>query len=357
MLIYLTGGTTGRPRLIRYDRSRWNQVVHAKMRILQAYGVGADDRVLICHPFAPWAIGPVHAEAAWLCGAHVFPVGLGFDTPEIMELIREFAPTRIAGGARILIRLHELLLRGGRAPESASTLFVAGSPLTPEVRQEAAACWNAVVVDVYGMAEFDALGAEIDGSNGVLLLPHLDFALRGNDGSVAACTPGASGELLVRWTLNDEWVATGDSVKIVGQRAWPGDTRQVPAVALLGRMQPTLHLSDGSAISEAQVSMVQRRFAAVKYLQLFCETESGRDVLVARVVLLRDGAAAEDVDSLVEGLIRAIREINIDVADAVRSNSIGAVRALICSEGDLFVTTRGKMPLVVQSPRRQSAPP
>ena len=267
-LISLTGGTTAAPRMVHYDVQRWRRSVSIKCEIFRAHGVGPGSRVVVCHPSDPWAIGGVHRDAALACGASVLPLGLNAGSSGLQRLLVEFRPTVLCGTASLLSRWKsELDARQLIFPlASRRVVFHAGEPLRDEDRRRCAAAWRATVVNVYGLAEFDAVASETPDGQQLALAPAFDFGIRiGQDVRVAAL--GQSGELFVRErAAAASWVSTRDRVHISGtiphtSRLWPGSL----AITLLGRLDGAVPLPDGSVITHEQVESADRMLGATRH--------------------------------------------------------------------------------------------
>lgn len=149
-LAFVTGGTSRAARLVEYDRARWQRSVQCKAAIFSAHAVGPANRVAVCHPFAPWAIGQVDVEGALACGASVFPFGLNITSPEIQDLMVRVRPTHLCGGARNLLWLSKALRERSVSLvlPSDGALFVAGEILAQGVREQCEADWQAPVVNL-----------------------------------------------------------------------------------------------------------------------------------------------------------------------------------------------------------------
>lgn len=343
-LHFLTGGTTRQARLVACDEARWRHVVAVKAKLLRAHGVGPRHRVAVCHPFSPWSIGQVHVEGALSCGSDVYPFGLNAHSPEILHMLAAASPTHVCGGARYLIRLARLAGEFGLALHlpPGGKVFVAGEPLEPAVRDECAALWQAPVVDVYGMAEFDSLGVELGSAGNVALVDDFEYAIDSGNGQETAPTAGRSGELWIRQRGESAWHATGDKVSIYGPCSTEGFSVEVK---LEGRLDHAINFSDGSAISEAQVELLARQFSKeLRAFQVQVFRPPGGDVIRA-VCIPRGNSLIVDFEAIRAGVINA----NVDVADSFDK---GVIRDCIVdvypSENVLVQTARGKRPLLVR---------
>ncbi len=340
---YLTGGTTREARVVSYDAARWRQVVGVKAKLLQAHGLGAQARVAVCHPFSPWSVGQVHVEGALLCGCEVVPFGLNAHTPEILHILARLAPTHICGGASYLIRLAKLAqqLKLHLQLPAGGAVFVAGERLEPANRAECETLWGAPVIDVYGMAEFDALGIErVAGA--MSLVDDYEYALV--DGAAAApLASGRTGELLIRQRGDTAWHASGDQIRVLSATASGGFAAEV---AMLGRLDLTINFSDGSAISETQVQQLAAAFGDdLQALQIQVFRPPGGDIIRAVCVPRGNSLAAIDHAAIRAGVIN----INVDVADSYQQGVIRDCMVDVYPSDRVFVhTARGKRPLLVR---------
>lgn len=342
---FLTGGTTRAARLVACDADRWQRVVAVKAKLLRAHGVGPSHRMVVCHPFSPWSIGQVHVEGALLCGCHVFPFGLNAHSPEVLRILAAASPTHACGGARYLIRLATQARELGLALAlpAGGLVFVAGEPLEAAVRAECEALWQAPVIDVYGMAEFDAVGIELGhGRNTIALVDDYEYALDSGDGTPGPLVAGQSGELWIRDPDDMAWHATGDKLLVGGSCGRQGFSYEV---ALQGRIDHAVNFSDGSALSEAQVAQVAQQFShQLRALQIQVFRPPGGDIVRAVCVPLGKKLAI-DYAAIRNGVINA----NVDVADSFDK---GVIRDCIVdvypSENALVQTARGKNPLLVR---------
>ncbi len=343
-LHFLTGGTTRQARLVPCDADRWRRVVAIKAKLLQAHGVGRQHRVAVCHPFSPWSIGQVHVEGALSCGSDVYPFGLNAHSPEILRMLAAAAPSHVCGGARYLIRLGKLAKELGLSLHlpSGGKAFVAGEPLERAVREECEALWQAPVVDVYGMAEFDSIGVELGSAGRIALVDDFEYALDEGNGHETAPSAGRSGELWIRHPGETAWHATGDRVSVAGPCGVDGFSVEV---GLEGRLDHAINFSDGSAISESQVEQVARQFSPeLRAFQVQVFRPPGGDIIRA-VCVPRGKSLVVDFAAIRDRVINA----NVDIADSFDK---GVIRDCIVdvypSENVLVQTARGKRPLLVR---------
>lgn len=339
-ILYLTGGTTATPRIVRYSRERWKRSVGAKRRLLERWNVTASSRVAVCHPMAPWAIGHVFSEAALEAGGTVLPLGLTAQLPAFSKILREFEPTHICASAANLIGWANAL---GETPLGVKILFVAGEKLTIRLRTDAERAWSARVVDIYGMAEFDMVAAELPGANGLSLVAHLTARLRvGESGDMVELAPGRSGELCLREADEDPWFRSGDAVSVVDYGDFWNLGTPVPAISFLTRLDGAICFSDGAMLSPIHMSHLAEAFPSLQQLQAVVCRRIGGDVVELRGVRATD----DERDVTSEMLVTKLLELAVDLADSYKYGCVAAISCKFVNQRDLIRTDRGKIPLV-----------
>jgi len=339
-LFHLTGGTTARSKVVRYDPGRWARSVAVKRKIFHAHGVDENARVAVCHPFGLWSIGQVHVEGALACHADVYPIGLSALSPEPLQHLIDARPTHLCGGARHLLQLADLAAKLERplANRGMQAIFAAGEPLTSGVRAACAAAWGAPVFDVYGTAEFDALGAELPKSPSMRLVNDFEFGVHSGNG-VHALSAGATGSLCVRADEHTAWFDTRDLICVVDT---DGPSGFGAGIHIRGRKDFAVSLPDGSAISELQVSRLVAETPSLASAQLHVVHQGS----TVELHLLYVPHPLSEVNA--DALSDRVRDINVDVADSVRAGVVRRIQLRsLADEGLYFNTARGKRPLIV----------
>lgn len=345
---YYTGGTSGHPKQILYDRARWQNSVRRKQDMFEQWEITNGSRVAVCHPFSPWAIGGIHAEGAMNCGADVLPLGLKVnDATWLAELI-SFEPTVICGTSRHILRWgKEALLQLG-TQLTCETIFVAGELLVEEARRELSTTLGGTVVNVYGMAEFDMVGSELPGSSDIWLHPDFEFDLYCGE-PTAHVQPDANssvdGYLMLRERGQDQWTKTCDRVLVRDrQPKWRPDGYDWN-VSLLGRGNQAATLIDGANILEAHVLATENHLPEVKFLQVIVHSSRTRDRIelhcsVADPLRLPQSFKADVINKFLQS--------SVDIADSVESGCVSEIEVIIWSEVPFNETERGKVTRVSQ---------
>jgi phenylacetate-coenzyme A ligase PaaK-like adenylate-forming protein len=340
----VTGGTTGTPRQVCYTRERYAESVRVSREILRGHGVGRRSAVLVCFPSDPWAIGGVFRDAALACGARVLSLGLSAGDGGFAELVADFRPTVLCGSADLLAYWGETVLAAALPPrERPAVVFHAGEPLRATARARCAAAWRARVIDVYGMAEFDSVASEGPLGAGLVLSPHLYYALSvARD--IAPLDAGLEGELLIRRSDMEPWHPTRDVVRVLGrngpgERLWPGSW----IIEHRHRADAALKLPDGSTVSTGPIRALALRFPEIEQWQLQVRRAPAGPAALRLLAVPTAGVAAPDREELAASFLTLCAE----VADAVKHRAV-TFEATLVEGAALARTTRGKVKHLVE---------
>jgi acyl-coenzyme A synthetase/AMP-(fatty) acid ligase len=220
-------------------------------------------------------------------------------------------------------------------------IFVAGAPVSDDMRRQAGADLNLPVVDIYGMAQFDMVAASLPGDPGLALVPYFEYSLAMDNGECVQLRTGLVGDLRIRRS-RDTWHRSGDIVEVLGEALWPAKTKQAThRIRVLGRANVAITLADGSSLTELQVrDLLKRKYPQVQELQVQLQHTQAGDALDILCVP-RDGSAVD-----LEALRADVMAANVDINDSFRAGVAIHCGARIVKFDDLVVTARGKIPLV-----------
>lgn len=340
-LFFITGGTTGAPKLVAYADGRFQDVVQTKRRMLAHCGVDAASRVLVLHPMSPWAIGVVFSEAALGCGAQVLPAGIALQASTLLGLCEAFRPTVVCAGGRNLLRLLKEIPAGSRVGpfEDTRLVLTAGEQLDDRVRSTLQEQLHCDIRDVYGCAELDALAVEQKDGRGHWLVPDLEYMLE-VEGRPLALTRGLIGILLGRHHHGGSWHRTGDIVEVLADddSASPWGT---PLIAIRGREGMRVKFGEGSAIGQLQLDQVREKLS-LRALQLVVRRSPAADRV--EIIYCAAGKAAIPPEAIVNALLAQCT----DFADACSAGCIAELRArAVADVTGLLETERQKAPAIV----------
>lgn len=340
-LYFITGGTTGAPKLVAYSKERFAAVVETKRRMLDLCGIGPSSRVLVIHPMAPWAIGQVFFEGALLCGASVFPAGLTLLPSTLSNVIEAIRPNVLCAGARNLQRLLPSLSAGANdlLTQTVELVLSAGEPLTESVRADIERRLSCQVRDIYGCAELDALAVESQERTGFWLVPDFEYALC-LDEKVHELSPGATGVLLARPHGSATWHRTGDRVSVI-EEAFSRSPWNTALIRLVGREGYRVKFCDGSAIGEEQLQLVKRSLS-LEAIQLLVQRKASGDKVEVLYCSASEGTPSDDV------VLHALLKHCTDFADAYQAGCIGRLAARrVKSTAEFIETERQKAPAII----------
>jgi phenylacetate-coenzyme A ligase PaaK-like adenylate-forming protein len=318
--------------------------VEVTRQILKAHGVCKAKRVVVCHPFDPWAIGGVFRDAALACGAKVLPLGLSSLDQSLREVLVAFDPIVLCGSASLLIRLGQSLRHDGlRVTNHQRVVFHAGEPLTLSARVACRDLWNSKVINVYGSAEFDSIASEGRTRQGLILSPHLKSALSfGVRCKPLPLKPGLEGELLLRLTGQTNWRRTRDRVRVLDRsREEDGLWLNSWRFEHLGRTDTSLQLPDGSLVRESSILALAQRLPIGQVQVHSFRTHTSAKL---RVLVTSDGAPTVLNGNMVR---RAILHESFELGDAVK-HGVAKLSVSIVDNSKLERTRRGKVVTFVE---------
>jgi phenylacetate-coenzyme A ligase PaaK-like adenylate-forming protein len=340
-LNYISGGTTGTPKIISYSEERYLQSISVKSKILAKCGIGEASRVIVMHPMAPWAIGEVFTDGALSIGASVLPVGINLQTETLSQLLVLFKPTVICAAGRNLLRVlgalpAEVMVE---LQQAVSLVLTAGERLEEIVAQEISNKLSCTVRDIYGCAELDALGVAPASGDGLTLVPDYKYKIR-IDGEVREPRPGLRGVLVVQHpTKVGVWHSTEDVVEVLTPDR-ESDEWDAPRIRILERADIRIKFLDGCAIGGAQLSAAQRSLG-LQAVQLVVD-RSGSSDRVTLLYLVPTNTAISPAQ-----VQHALLSVCTDFSDALTAGCIEHFAAVpIYKSEDFYETDRGKIPLI-----------
>jgi phenylacetate-coenzyme A ligase PaaK-like adenylate-forming protein len=258
----------------------------------------------------------------------------------------KFSPTHICAPATLVLEWLKGFSGFGTGKLKNLKIFHAGEHLNSATTEELSQCFGAKVINIYGLAEFDSVGAQVDIEPELILSPHLCYALHVEGQSEPqALRQGLKGELLIREHRLQKWYRTRDLVEVQKENCknslWDGQ----PAIIYLGRKDHVMVLPDGAKVSDAQVRAALLtcnhivRFGQLQMIRPF----GGVAKLVFCFVVDRKtyhGAAHSIVKKALLGAC-------LELADATRCGVV-SLKVKCVSPNELLTTTRGKRPLLIE---------
>lgn len=247
-LLFISTGTTGSPKLIRYGSDDLDRVADLCARFGRLEGVTGHSRVMVLLPMGLWPVGRITVAGHRRLGAQVFPVDLhgGIHTWERMA--REIRPTVISSTPSVLVDWASSHYEGPRL----ELLETTGEPLMSRERHLIEGAFGGLVYDAYGLTEC-VVGVECairdgfhfwpDATGVEILAPERDQSLE----------PGKIGELVLtsfqQATQPILRYRSGDLGRLEPQPCPCGHPS--PLVRLKGRLRPGLSLPRGVLLENA----------------------------------------------------------------------------------------------------------
>ena len=215
-------------------------------------------------------------------------------------------------------------------------VFSAGEAINREIRDMCSNLWNAKIINIYGMAEFDTVAAELNFERMLSLAPRLKYGLKIN-GEIKELKNGLTGTLVIK---NDNtWYDTGDIFKIigVGNTMW-GKTWNVEFIK---RDDESITLSDGTRIGEKQINSIYIEHPEITSIQIHVRHNTTMDEIRICVVSLTKLITKESI-------INTLLHSSIDIEDSYRHGIIKKIDVKFINECELIQTIRGKIPTIIK---------
>lgn len=314
-LKYLSGGTIGRHKEIFYTKNDWKQNINLTVKFLKNLHIRAK-RVLIMHPFAPWAIGENLTQAFKQIGLLVEPLGNQLSKDNLIKAILSGEPAALAASPTMITNLVADIISEYKSSPNIEEVFVAGEPFFKFQRQFFES-QGIISTDIYGMAEADTMGMECCEHNGI----HLDtksffFEL------ILDKTNEKRGELLVTPIKREGMIflryRTNDYVEILNTACPCGS--KFPRVRIVGRVDEAVNIN-GVKISLWQIQeAILLSKAPIKEFEVIINKKMNPAFICLRV------QPSEGWDTSYQELIRqSLLRVNLDWEDLINTNVIGDI--------------------------------
>lgn len=197
-----TSGTSARPIKWLDTAASWEHMVQDWIRVFQAAGVGAGDRVLFAFSFGPFLGFWLACHSAERIGCLCIPTG-GMTSSARLELLTSVRATVLCCTPTYALRLAEVAASDGIHPSRIPLrrILVAGEPggSIPSTRARLEAAWpGARVFDHHGMTEVGPVTYECPNQAGHLHLLEHSFHAEVVDPVLGTpVAPGSQGELVL----------------------------------------------------------------------------------------------------------------------------------------------------------------
>lgn len=248
-LLYLSSGTTGRPKLVSYGPEDIQRVAALCARFAELEGVSRRSRVMVLLPMALWSAGRITVEGHRRLGAEVYPVDLHGGVSAWERLAHEIRPTVVSGTPSILAAWAPHY----RGPPL-ELVETTGEPLLTRERHLIEAHFGGRVHDAYGLSEA-VVGVECAGRHGFHYWPDATAVEVLHTDADRQTADGETGELVltsfVQTHLPILRYRSGDLGRLVTSPCRCG--HPTPRVEVAGRIGPNLALPRGVMLDASVV--------------------------------------------------------------------------------------------------------
>lgn len=334
MKYFLTGGTTGPPKVISHSHLEWREMIDDTALVVGELGVSPNSRVLIGQPSFPWDIGQVFADACDLRGASTFCFGLHAAHEAIALQADQMAFTHITLPPGLLLNWAD---RGWPAVKGVD-LWIVGEGLSPENQRKIEQAWQPRSIRrIFGCSEFGTLAYQSSDEE-MWLRTNPKFSFRLED-----ATTRRERRLYVKRVSGNVELNTGDYASMRGGDGENGGLWATSSQILLHRRATeSMILSDGSTISLEVMEALKEEFGLSEIQIVRTVTELGDKLTL--------NCASENsqlnVTEIKARLFSHVTELDPETANGATWNLVG-VEVKSLGLGSFSKTERGKVPVFV----------
>lgn len=329
MRYFLTGGSSGLPKLIPTSEQRWKHRIQGTVEALHQFGVGPKSLALIAHPGQPWSIAEDFGEALAACGADTICLGTMAFEAGIRDQWLGLPIDYVLCAPSQLHRLSGTREIGGKRPVA----IVAGQPMSQEEEEGVLSSTAiSVVKRIFGTAELGTLGYQLRNRDDKTyqLNPYFSYRVK----TATGLQEYGLGNLVVRY--EDEDLDLPDLVRL-RQGSTENDWSKAPTLEYIARNDIIAYLADGSTLTGAMVAQV-RELCHLEEFQI--RIDSTRQAVVASVVSKCDGI--DDLARVRDTLLATCT----DLADSVKAGRT-TLQVELLTVDQLVTNERGKRPSIV----------
>jgi acyl-CoA synthetase (AMP-forming)/AMP-acid ligase II len=335
MKYFLSGGTTGTPKIVSHSHLEWREMIYDTAQVLKELGVSPAARILIGQPSFPWSIGQVFADACDQGGSTTFCFGLSAAHESIALQVEQMALTHVTLPPGLLLNWAE---RGWPMPKGVD-LWIVGEGLSEENQRKIEESWRPRSIRrIFGCSEFGTLAYQAS-EDAFWLRTNPKFSFR-----LENPTSRGEGRLYIKRFSDDVELNTGDYASIREAIAetsglWATSTQ----ILFRRRASASMTLSDGSVISAEVLDALKEEFGLLEIQIVRSVTDLGDKLSVY--------CASKDSLNLIEikaGLFHHVPELDPETANEATWNLV-AIEVKALGLGSFIKTERGKIPRFVDA--------
>lgn len=341
--IFSSGGTSGSPKIICYDKKSWLDYVSSVSRRWDYIGVTNRDVVGLMSNFDGLSLaGPTQQRSLEYKGIPCCCIGTSTPAEFATILIEKLGITFLNSLTPTLLTFTEKIEKMGKNPRkyNIKKLGTAGEPLTARKRQFLEEKWGAPVYDKYGATEVGMFAAECQEHDGMHLLENMLY--------FEVVVPGTNeptekkGELVVTSLINKAMPLIrynlGDIVTIDRKECKCG--YKSPRIYVYGRSEDTIYLQDAVKLTHEHFDDALSKFKDVGLdYQVMHYREDGIDYLKLRIELPK----SKQTEKLRSNLSVAVTNSSLPYARGVQKGIYAKPEIEFVSPGSLPRTMRQKI--------------
>lgn len=200
--VHSSGGTSGKSKLILYNREYWKLMRDVQEGRAKMMGIKEHSVLAMMQPLGIAPSGHMYMEGLEK-SFFIIPFGVTTDHKFVLDLIQTLKASSIWTSPQIAISLTKSMLeRDDRDTFKISSFLTAGAPLTSTTRRFIKQNWGANVFDSFGATEVGSLGGECQEHNGIHIFPDLAYIEILNQETGKLVPEGEIGELVVTTLQN-----------------------------------------------------------------------------------------------------------------------------------------------------------
>ena len=339
--VYSSGGTTGKPKLMLYDkgyRVAGNSIME---RVCQVASIREMDMVGIFLPINLSGAGNEMMKGLLSNSVGVIPFTLGTPDEMVIEVLKStgYLMNHIVATPPTVVNLIELFKRHEITSQlKLKTIIVGGQPLRESIRQYIEAVLGAQVFNIFGSTEFGVMGIECREHKGVHLFDDIFYCEvldqetgepvpEGEVGELCITTLKSMGTVLIRYNVKDLVLHTTEKCDC----GWA-----YPRFTFLGRSDHTLFLRH--KVFKHQIDHTLESFKSqIGEYRVEVTQEGSADIMNFTIE-----AVDHSDENLRQALIRSLEQLSDKVEKAVARGEMG-VRVELVSMGSIPKTHMGKV--------------
>ena len=337
-----TGGTSGKSKLILVDKGTRAAYQEMIKRLLEMWGIQPGSTVALLAPMGLGNYGWVWMHGLSASDATCVPFGLSSDYEYVIEVMQSLKVDQIVSSPAVVMSLTKQVKEQGVSPQSygIQNIVLAGSPLTPKVRDSLRTTWKSNIRNFFGTTESGTMAGECQVGDGFHMFTDLFIAEVLDSETNQPVEDGNVGELVITTLVSRATplvrYRTHDMVKVSYESCDCG--RLAPRMWHMGRTEDTVYLQGAHKLHGY---IIESALASIEGLstdfQLVLTKENQTDILFFRIESLAD-ASSIDMNTVVN----QIENVSNAFKQGVKEGRF-VVRVEILSAGTLEKTPRGKI--------------